>query len=240
MGNIIDLTGQKFGRLTVVSLAQVRKSNRVTWHCKCECGNEVDVIGSHLKTGHTKSCGCLQKEITSTMNPAIDITGQRFGKLVAIQRAQSRNKHTCWLCQCDCGNTCEVYTTSLVTGHTTSCGCIQSKGEEAIALWLYNHNIPFERQKIFDTCRNPKTNANLRFDFFVNNKFLLEYDGIAHYRATDGWNYEANVKEVQERDKIKDEWAINNNIHLYRLSHNDGYSNETLDKTLGAILEKEN
>lgn len=54
MGSFIDLTGQKFGRLTAVKY--LGKSH---WLCKCECGNEKDVFVGHLKDGHTKSCGCL-------------------------------------------------------------------------------------------------------------------------------------------------------------------------------------
>lgn len=66
MGTLIDLTGQKFGKLTVLYRApNMRKTKRTTlvvWHCKCDCGNECDVIGMYLKNGHVKSCGCLQKE----------------------------------------------------------------------------------------------------------------------------------------------------------------------------------
>ena len=63
MSKLIDLTGQKFGRLTVVSKSK-EHSTKVKWLCKCDCGNEklVSVIGSNLKSGYTKSCGCLLKE----------------------------------------------------------------------------------------------------------------------------------------------------------------------------------
>lgn len=58
-----DLTGQVFGRLT--ALWRVPDSHPIKWHCKCECGNEIDVITDSLKTGNTKSCGCLQKELAA-------------------------------------------------------------------------------------------------------------------------------------------------------------------------------
>ncbi len=55
---------------------------------------------------------------------ALDLTGQRFGKLVALDRAPKRNdKYTRWICQCDCGNITEVRTDFLRNGHTGSCGC---------------------------------------------------------------------------------------------------------------------
>lgn len=56
----IDLIGQTFGRLTVIGIARHAKHGLSTkWRCKCECGNVVDVVTNHLKSGHTKSCGCL-------------------------------------------------------------------------------------------------------------------------------------------------------------------------------------
>lgn len=62
MGKRIDLTGQRFGRLTVVKFAGVDKNRNKCWDCKCDCGKNVTVYGSHLKSGNTKSCGCLNRE----------------------------------------------------------------------------------------------------------------------------------------------------------------------------------
>lgn len=59
MSKLIDLTGQRFGRL--VALEHFRKDGRTYWRCRCDCGNETDVEASNLKKV-TRSCGCLQKE----------------------------------------------------------------------------------------------------------------------------------------------------------------------------------
>ena len=65
------------------------------------------------------------------MPKALDLTGQRFGSLVAIRVAtkeetnNSKKRH--WLCQCDCGNTTIVLTSYLTTGHTKSCGCLRAQ-----------------------------------------------------------------------------------------------------------------
>lgn len=234
----LDLTGKTFGELYVIEKSNVKKSNRVSWKCKCSCGNETIVITNHLTSGHTKSCGCLQKKATSQLNPAIDIKNQRFGKLIALERAPSRNKHTYWKCKCDCGNYCKVRTQSLKQGHTMSCGCISSQGEEKIAIWLKENNIIFEQQKTFNDCRSTNTNCLLRFDFFINNKILLEYDGITHLRATGGWNNEDAVKNMQNRDSIKNIWAKNNNIPLYRITYNDIYTEEKLNEVLSKIIKE--
>lgn len=61
MGKSIDLTGQKFGRLTVIEKAE-NKGKYTAWICKCECGENVIVRSDHLKSGFTKSCGCLRKK----------------------------------------------------------------------------------------------------------------------------------------------------------------------------------
>lgn len=58
------------------------------------------------------------------MPNALDIIGQRFGRLVALKKAPSRNGSTYWLCQCDCGNQKEIKTGNLTRGATKSCGCI--------------------------------------------------------------------------------------------------------------------
>lgn len=64
MGKFIDLTGQKFGRLTVLSRAENSKCGRVMWNCICDCGNHAKVSSNRLKQGETKSCGCLRKSDT--------------------------------------------------------------------------------------------------------------------------------------------------------------------------------
>lgn len=58
---VFDLTGQKFGRLTVQSFDKSEKGN-ARWNCICECGNEVSALAIHLKSGDIQSCGCLALE----------------------------------------------------------------------------------------------------------------------------------------------------------------------------------
>lgn len=62
MGKLIDLTGQKFGRLTVIEKAE-SKGKSSYWLCKCDCGNYVSVKSWSLRSGRTKSCGCLNNEL---------------------------------------------------------------------------------------------------------------------------------------------------------------------------------
>jgi hypothetical protein len=66
---IRDLTGQRFGRLNVIKLEPFRsKSGRAIWKCLCDCGNIVDVNSTNLRSGNTKSCGCLKDEVLKSKN----------------------------------------------------------------------------------------------------------------------------------------------------------------------------
>ena len=124
MAKFIDLTGQRFGRLVVIERAKNRDlSNKIMWHCVCDCGNFVDVITGSLKNGNCKSCGCLR-----IMPPFEDLTGKTFGRLTVKTKGESYvspkgDKILRWTCECECGNTVVVSTTSLKSGKTKSCGC---------------------------------------------------------------------------------------------------------------------
>lgn len=66
-GEYKDITGMKFNRLYVLEFVEIR-NHTPFWKCKCECGNETIVSGEHLKSGHTKSCGCLHNELIKGLN----------------------------------------------------------------------------------------------------------------------------------------------------------------------------
>ena len=68
MPKFIDLTGKTFGRLTVIERVdrpEGSKSKKICWLCECECGNNKVVVGDHLRSGNTRSCGCLLSEVAS-------------------------------------------------------------------------------------------------------------------------------------------------------------------------------
>ena len=136
-----DLTGMKFGRLTVISINE-EESNKLRgksqykaryWNCICDCGNECIASGGDLKSGDKQSCGCLCKEKTSEKNKK-DMRGKKFGKLTVLKE-NGKNKYgeILWDCECECGNICTVSGTLLRNGHTKSCGCI--KIDRLKSLW---------------------------------------------------------------------------------------------------------
>lgn len=115
-----DLTGNVFGKLTVLHRVENDKHHKARWLCRCACGKEKIVIGSNLLAGRTTSCGCLVSE---------DLSGRRFGRLSVIGKADVKKQHSyghsMWVCVCDCGKETIVYGSSLLQGKTKSCGCYQ-------------------------------------------------------------------------------------------------------------------
>lgn len=120
---IKDISGQKFGFLTVIEFAEIR-NHKAYWKCRCECGNEKIIAARPLISGATISCGC-KRGIVRGKQLRKDIANQRFGKLVALYDTGKRNAfgNVYWHCKCACGNEIDVLTASLVSGNTKSCGC---------------------------------------------------------------------------------------------------------------------
>ena len=82
MGKLKDLTGQKFGKLTVIERAENDNRGNVQWLCQCECGNLVAIRGDSVRNGHAKSCGCLTLDLLYDrfQNKRDSMIGKKFGK----------------------------------------------------------------------------------------------------------------------------------------------------------------
>lgn len=131
-----DLTGQRFGRLTVLCLdpaPYVSPSGKPTrrWRCRCDCGKEIVVLQNALtgKNG-TRSCGCSRAEKSRAQ--AIDMTGKRFGRLTVIGPAEldstlANGQRLAWRCRCDCGTEVIETRKNLLSGKVLSCGCLLSE-----------------------------------------------------------------------------------------------------------------
>ena len=232
----IDLTGQVFDRLTVIKRVENANDGHARWLCQCSCGNTTIVSSNVLKKGNTKSCGCLNSETASkkAKNNYNNLLNQKFGKLTVIEFLGSNGKGAIlWKCKCDCGN--EFTTTShhLTSGNTRSCGCLKSIGEANIAKVLSEHNIEFVAQKQFEDAIYTDTDGKMRFDFYLpNENRLIEFDGIQHFKSLGGWNDEENLQLVIQRDKAKNQYALENSIPLVRIPYWER-DNITLDIIMG-------
>lgn len=176
--NMINMLGQKIGKLLVVSEVANRKNGFVCWNCICECGNECVVKGIYLRKGKTISCGCYKKprKLSGT-----DITGQTFGHLTAIAHLQNRD----WLWKCDCGKTCRIRRTSVTSGKTTSCGHINSENKRK----QITEKNPCG---VFDGTVVTIFESKLRGNLNINN--TSGYNGVRTRQTAKGTRYEARIQ----------------------------------------------
>lgn len=214
-----DLTGKQFGLLTVLEYDRVEGKGHTYWKCQCECGTIKSIRKDGLINGSVISCGCFNRKNISEVT-TIDLTGQQFGRLTVLHRAGSNKYNSAmWLCQCSCGNQKIISGALLRKGQSKSCGCLKSAGEEKIASLLREHNIDFLTEKTFDTCYFTDSNRAAKFDFYVNNTYLIEYDGAQHYHDGTGWNTKEKLQKTQQHDLYKNNWCKENNIILIRIPY---------------------
>lgn len=232
-----NLIGERFERLVVLEEDIHTKSHRgVYWFCKCDCGKITSVCAADLKSGHTKSCGCLQDEVKH--NRFIDLTGKTFNYLQVVSLDEERTretKNTYWYCKClRCNNekVKSVKGSHLKDGSIKSCGCLKSSYEEQIEKILLENNIEFKREYTFNNLYGNKRKLPFDFAIFKENelKYLIEYHGEQHYQPIDYWGGEESFQKRQLYDKIKQEYCINNNILLIILNKNTKINKQTVIK----------
>jgi len=122
--------GDRFGMWEVIGGAASKKVGRRQYNadcvlCRCDCGNEREVMEQALLSGHSRSCGCVSHK-------PHDLTGKRFGRVLVIKKdtphvTPGGQRKTKWKCLCDCGQTVSVMATNLVRGKQVSCGCYISE-----------------------------------------------------------------------------------------------------------------
>jgi len=93
MGKFIDLTGQKFNRLTVEEFVGKNRNNSRLWECKCECGGEVVTTTARLRSGKCKSCGCLSREKSTERLTTHNKTNSRLHRIWSNMKTRCYNKN---------------------------------------------------------------------------------------------------------------------------------------------------
>lgn len=231
MAKLIDETGNIYGRLTVLKRDGVSSDHHAMWLCQCSCGNLTRVIGKDLRSGHTTSCGCYNKELITNQ-----IIGQKFNKLTVLKHiGTDNNRNSLWECQCDCGNVIITTAKSLKSNHKFSCGCdTRSQGEIYVEDFLKQKQYSFQREYSF---KDLKDKSFLRFDFvlFENQQILgcIEIQGSQHYNKTDGYYKE----EMIIHDNMKRTYCKNNNIPLLELDYSKHFSGTNFSEWDKLILQ---
>ena len=209
-----DLTGKRFGKLTVIK--RDYKYGETKWFCKCDCGNTTSVKASSLRSGAIKSCGCKDRDFD-------DLTGQRFGYLLVlgVDKAASKNKMGIFYkCQCDCGNVVTVYGGHLKAKSTFSCGCAKTSIREFyISKILDRVGIKYKREHWFPDLISD-LDGRLRFDFYLPElNTCIEYDGIQHFQSSDFFGGIKTFERTRYNDVLKNRYCEDHNIKLIRIPY---------------------
>lgn len=213
-----DLSLQRFGKLVAqhIDPDAPRGCGRHTrWICLCDCGNTVSVQSNHLKDGTQTACSPVCNHVIPK--------GTRFGGLVVIAPTEKRSKNggaVMYKCRCDCSKECLVSSTELRAHRKSSCEtCGESYGEAKIRHLLSINNILFKKEKTFEDCINPETKARYRFDFYVDNNYIIEFDGEQHFRPINIFGGQEYYETIKASDINKNRYCQNKNIPIIRIPY---------------------
>lgn len=229
----ISEVGKRFGRLVVLSEDDYSNGvrNRMAI-CQCDCGKVVTKRINDLRSGMTRSCGCLKTETMKKLWTD-DLTGKTFGELTAIRQVENHigstgRESVRWLWKCSCGREIVAMATNVKRGFTKSCGHLgKSQAEFEMFKFLQDNNVNFSYNACpFDDFRNPMTGYKLYVDFcFIkpNGEYIfVEHQGVQHY-YDDKYNNEFGYEQRKFTDKIKREYCERNGIKLYETRYDEDY-----------------
>ena len=196
--HVIDLTGKRFGRLVVIRPSARDKYGSVVWECKCDCGMICHKRGALLRKGSTKSCGCLAREISSSVHRSHGDTGTKLYKMW-------RGMHD--RCKSGKGSHFKNYKNRGITVCTE-----WEKDYSAFKKWAINNGYTegltidrIDNNKGYspDNCRlvNNIVQANNK----RTNK-LIEYDGEIHTIAE--WERKIGWLSGTLRDRLRHGWDV--------------------------------
>lgn len=224
----LNLTGQRFGRLTALEPLNKRGGSSVIWKCQCDCGNICEVQTNNLNSGNTKSCGCLSREKAAEnvakagRSCALDLTNKILptGSTILSQTEErDRSGSVIWNCKCGlCGKFYRASAGELNASRhmiCPNCASKETKGEAIIKQILVQNNIKFLQEYTFEDL------PRKRFDFYLPDlNVCIEFDGVQHFKPVEYWGGEETFLKIRKRDEGKNKYCLNNNIKLYRIPYN--------------------
>lgn len=223
------LIGQKINGWTVLEIIPPNEDMVTRALCRCQCGTVKEVRLTYLVNGRSKDCGCGRKVMLRKIKTR-NLVGRRFGKLTAIELLDASDKfgRRMYRCLCDCGTDTIVASISLTSGHTNSCGCLNSYYNMYIHKYLEKRGINHQTEYGVQI-----DGRRYRFDFYLPDYNLcIEYDGVQHFEPKsfngDQNAAEENLRATQERDAAKDTYCRDNSIHLLRIPYWEAKNIETI------------
>ena len=206
-----------FGKLVAIGPTPKRAGGYIVWETQCDCGNYHYAASSNLLRGATKSCGCLTRN---------DLTGRRFGKLVAIcQTNKRRNSSIVWKLICDCGREHFTTTNILTSGSALSCGCTR-KVHKGPSHYKWNPNKTDEERIV----------GRKYYDYAVWRNLVFERDSYTCCKCGDSTGGNLNAHHVESyTDNPELRTELSNGVTLCEVCHKDyhhiyGWGHATREK----------
>lgn len=194
MARAADLSGRVFGKLTARHPTERRDNGSVVWLCECECGGTAEVSARNLVHSHTTTCGCAKGRPISR--------GEPFGALRAVERVGTNARgQAVWLCECECGKSCEAPAPELRYGTITSCGC----GAEKKRRIAESAGIVEGTKLSMLTTRPPANNkTGVKGVFQRGSRFVaqIKFQGEHRYLGTFGTLEEAAEARRQAEEEL--------------------------------------
>lgn len=209
---------------------ETKEETRALWKCNV-CNYEWEAYFSNIKKGHgCKPCSIKRRAKIRTKpyshyhNKILKKCGDILEVLRFIPNGLCNSQH---LVECKCKK-CETINTAQINNLITGgfkhfkCKCKVSDGEYLVWSYLERNNTPHITEKSFDDLKDKK---KLKYDFYINTSYptLIEFDGDQHYIFNpDFFNMtKQKFAAMQRRDKMKNKYALDNNILLLRLRESD-------------------
>lgn len=206
-----DLTGNRYGLLTVLQRDHAHPVNGSYWQCQCECGQLKVVRQNSLISGLTKSCGCLNH---TTEKRRKSMAGNRYGRLLVLKYVKTvrvgsnKSFDAVWLCRCDCGQEREVRGRSLRDGNTASCGCYNREVSttHGLSQTPEYRRAEARRRLLSKIQRTPVWADNKKIlDFYKNKPLGTHVDHIIplHHRLVSGLHVENNLQYLPSAENLQ-------------------------------------
>ena len=197
MSKVNDLTGKKFGKLTVVKRNGSNKNGRALWLCECDCGNTKIVSGNSLLTKLTTSCGCYNKELVKKVNSKHNMSYTKLYKVWQGMKTRCYDKNFMYyynyggrgitICDEWKNDFSKFYEWAINNGY-----------EEGLTIDRINVNGNYEP----NNCRwitKKEQNDNM------NKTIFLEYNGKK--QTISQWSKELNITRIALYERIKRGWS---------------------------------
>ena len=237
MSKKLNLVGQKYNRLTVLESKGSISGNQI-FICRCDCGKITEASSASLRSGHKKSCGCLNRELP-ILQPH-NLMGKHYGKLYVTNDCGKINGHHYFECLCECGNITKVEISNLTSGHTKSCGhCEKIIHENGHCRYICRNGASF----IFDADDEEKVR---KYVWSVSNYGYAVSDSKINGKRLILSRYLLNVNDDtfvdhingntlnNLRNNLRIATAQNNSQNMKRPAHNtSGYKGVSFNKVTG-------